>query len=417
MNNKEWQITNANIIQPEGLKGPRGLMISRGRISDITMPGQEKPEILNLNLNGLYVYPSLINSFDSLLFTYDAIKGSNWPYLNWLAHDNEVKLSKTFKERTLIDPYYLYLLGAYKNLFSGAAFVVDHIPHFARVPFQERLPVSLLNEFGIAHSISTYSPLWGEGLIREYAKAVENDLPFITRAGEGFDLESKTEISRLHAQGALGTNTVLVNCLSVSENDLDSIAKSGANIVWCPSSNRFLYNEMAPIHSALDRGINVSIGTNNSISGSSTLLQEMKTAGSILKDHSGRILSSEEIFKMVTSNASSALRQHFRGKIAKNNFADLLVLSNRSGNPYDDLLGAEPGDIFLLVHNGIPLMGDISLEPIFNEMMVPFEKIVQQDKTRLIISGLEEMMWIIQEALGYNKKFNFLPFEPYSPEN
>ena len=406
---RDWQLPNANIVFPDSVKGPAGIIIASGKISKITEPGEGNPELLNLNLNGLNVYPSLINSFDTLLDTYDFVRGGNWPYTNWLAYDNEVKLSQTFQEKMMFDARTLYLLGSYKNLLGGSVFVVDHIPHFVRLPFQDNLPVSLLKDFGISHSVCSYSPEWGEGIEKEYEKAERLNIPFIVRIGEGFDPESVSSLQRLKKEGGLGPNTVLVNCLSLSDQDILDIRRAESSVTWCPTSTRMLYEESPPIQKLLDAGVNICIGSDNSMRGSSGMLNELHSAVSMFQDEPASQLNHAEVFRMATQNAVKALKIKDRGEIQKNSFADFLVLSERSKNPYSSITAARASDIFLLVHNGVPLLGDISLERIFQEMKIPYEKIIVDETTKLIVEGIGDMLDQINRTLKFKKDCAFLP--------
>ncbi|MEQ9365415.1 MAG: hydrolase, partial [Leptospirales bacterium] len=164
MNPQDWQITNATLATGDAIENTAGLHIVDGKIQAILGGGEEIPELLNLNLHGLSVFPGWINSHDSLLATYEAFRGEGAPYLNWLAFDNQLKASPLFKERMLVGVEDLYRLGAVRNLVAGVTTVADHIPHFVRRPFQDAsLPVRLLPDFGISHSICSYSLEWGDG--------------------------------------------------------------------------------------------------------------------------------------------------------------------------------------------------------------------------------------------------------------
>jgi hypothetical protein len=298
---------------------------------------------------------------------------------------------------------------------------VDHIPHFVRLPFQDHLPVSLLRDYGIAHSVCSYSPKWGEGIEKEYKKAEILNLPFIVRIGEGFDTESVSSLQLLKKEGGLGPNTVLVNCLSLNNQDISDIVAAKSSVVWCPTSNLKLYDTTIPIGKLLENGVNVCIGTDYSMRGSSGILDELKAAFSYLEEEPEKHFSAEnisiEIFKMATVNAAHALRLSGRGEIKKNAIADFLVLSERSRDPYSSIRSARISDLFLLVHNGVPLLGDISLERIFQEMKIPSEKIIVDDKIKLIVGGISDMFEKIKKTLKYDKSFSFLPVKMYNLNN
>jgi cytosine/adenosine deaminase-related metal-dependent hydrolase len=408
----EWEISNANLILPGEISGPVDLCISSGRITGISGPSAPLPDLLHLNLHGLALFPTLINAHDSLLATYDSVRGAGWPYLNWLAFDVDVKSSVAFKERLLIDAESLYLLGAYKNLLGGSVYVIDHIPDFVRAPFVNNLPVSILEDYGIAHSHCSYSLGWGAGTATEYTRAQKENLPFITHIAEGYDPESQNSLGRLYEEGGLGDRSVLIHGLSLSDRDLDRIADAGASIVWCPTANMQVYNECAPVRAILERGINLCIGTDSAMTGSADMLSELRAAASIYRQRFGEELEPERIFEMATRNAAKAFRMTSVGSIGKGMAADFFVLKNSPGrNPHEALLDANQRDIYLLVHNGVPLYGDSDLSEFFELCGVPYDTILVHGEEKIVVKGLEALLKGIGLNVGYEKHFSFLPVD------
>jgi len=413
MKRVHWQISNGTVVLPDEIRAPAGLVIAGNTIERITAPGLEESNVVTLNLHGLAVLPSLINGHDSLIATYDPVKGPSWPYLNWLAFDNDVKASRIFKERLLLDIESLYLLGAYKNLLGGSGYVVDHIPHFVRKPFENNLPVSMLPDFGIAHSHCSYTLGWGNGAAAEYARAEKEGIAFITHIAEGFDRESRESLQRLYDEGGLGKNTVLVHGLSLSDSDLDRIAAIGASVVWCPTANRFIYNAAAPIKKMIDRGINIVLGTDSAMSGSTGMLAELRFADALYRELTGETLDRETLFRMATVNGAKAFHLSDRGVIAESHRADFLVLNNSPGkNPYAALIEARTEDLFLLVHNGLPLLGDLSAAPVFEALSVPVERMKIGESEKIIVAGLTDLLESISFNVGYTKRFPFLNVDP-----
>jgi len=409
MRNKDWQISNANIVLPGGTK-KGGVFLTGGRIRQILDLGKEKPDILNLNLHGLYLFPGLINGHDSLLGTYYPFKSKSAPYSTWLGWDNELKSSPLFRERMLLDAEELYLLGAYKNILGGATFVVDHIPHFVRNGAATELPIHLLPDFGISHSICSYSLGWGEGILAEYNYAREKNLPYITHIAEGFDRESRESLNELYERGCLGENTVLVHGISLSLTDLDRIAKARASIVWCPSSNLQLYNATLPIREAIERGINICLGTDSAMTGSSNLIEEMRSAAAHYEKQYEEILLPKKLYEMVSSAPVKAFKLHDRGEISEGAAGDMLVIKKGAGSdPHAALLETHPEGIYLLVRDGIPIFGDADVEPIFREIEVPFETITVNGNKKIIYKGIKELLDSIATSIGYHEQFAFLP--------
>lgn len=404
---KKWQITNGRVVN--GARSESGgVVISGLEIEKILGAAESGGDLVTLNLHGLHIYPGLINSHDSLMATFAAFAGEGRPYMNWLEHDNEMKASALFRERMLLDVEQLYLLGAYKNLFGGVTTVVDHIPLFVREPFQDKLPVHLLKDFGIAHSPGSFSLNWGDGISREYQKAEKSNRPFIVHAGEGFDPESRQAVSILEKEGGLGGHTVLVHGLSFTDQDLDKIAGAGAAIVWCPSANMFLYGRTLRVKEAMAREIPILLGTDSAMCGSTSMLAELQTARAYYQKTYGEELSAEALFEMVTTTPARVLRIS-AGDIVPGHAADLLILKSRHPHPMEALASAGPADVFLVVQGGRPVYGDESLEAVFTGLGMMFDRVTVSGSRKLVTSGFRALLDGIGRALGGLRRFDFLP--------
>jgi cytosine/adenosine deaminase-related metal-dependent hydrolase len=406
----DWQLTNATLVTPNGPQIASGILVSGGIIESIMEPGKSEKDLPIINLHGLPVYPGLINSHDTLMATYHAYTGKNVPYLNWLAYDNELKSSELFRERMMLDLHELYLLGAYKNILSGVTTVVDHIPEFVRLPYQDILPISLLEDYAIAHSVCSYSLGWGEGLKKEIARAKNEGIPFITHIAEGFDPESKASLKKLDEESGLDDHTVLVHGISLNSSDLTLIAEKGSHLVWCPTANLNIYKTSMPIHDVIDQGINLCIGTDSSMTGSTDIFAELRKARDYYFSVYGEKLGSEDLFHMVTTNASKAYQLDDRGFIMEGLRADLMVLEGPyPESPYDCLVEAKPEDIYLLTHRGQPIYGNIMLQSFFDMTGTEYEQISVNGKPKLIYKGIRSLLDSLKMRNLTDKNFDFLP--------
>lgn len=413
MASQRWQITNGTLVEYDGIRRASGFVFGDGRLEKLLPPGEEESGLLSINLHGLFVFPGWINGHDSLLASYRAFKGERAPYLNWLAWDTELKSSALFKERMFLSVEDLYALGAYRNLISGVTTVVDHIPAFVRKPFIGKLPVDLLADYGISHSICSYDLGWGEGPRREYERAAKQNLAYITHIAEGFDPESRQSLSRLDDAGALGDRSVLVHGLSLSEDDLQRIASAGATLVWCPGANLHIYGKTAPIERALQLGVNVVLGSDAAMYGSPNLLADIRAAFAYLQKHSSTEVDPAQILAMVTHNAARAFRLSDRGSLRAGARADLVILRGKNpGDPLGSLVSAEPEEIFLVVRSGVPVYGDESLERAFTEQGLVFDRIVVRGHRKLVARGLLSLLERVEKTLGQSASFPFLPVEP-----
>ena len=122
----EWKVSNASLVYKDKIEKISGFTIQDGLVSEISSKEASKSDAVDLNLHGLFVFPGLINSYDRLMASYYPFQGSQRPYKNWLAWDNELKSSSLFRQRILFDPLELYQFGSYRSILSGVTTVVDH---------------------------------------------------------------------------------------------------------------------------------------------------------------------------------------------------------------------------------------------------------------------------------------------------
>src|SRR5205823_3045653 len=117
------------------------------------------------------------------------------------------------------------------------------------------------------------------------------------------------ELNELDRIGGLFDGSVLVHGVNLSKEDIKKIANARASIVWCPGSNRFLFNKTAPIHDLLKHGINIALGTDSTCSGSESLIDEMNVAINELAISMSKESAAEIVFSFVTINAAKAFKQ------------------------------------------------------------------------------------------------------------
>ena len=303
----------------------------------------------------------------------------------------------------------LYTLGAYRNALAGVSFVVDHIPHFVREPYQDDLVVPLLPDYGISHSLCSYSLDWGRGARREYEYAREKGLPYITHIAEGSDPESRSSLRRLDDAGALGPHSVLVHGIALDESDLDLIAHAGAHLVWCPASNLRLYGKTLPVREALERHISVCLGSDAAMFGSQNLLEDLRQAREFYQKHYGAELAPEDLLRMVTSAPAAAFRVSDRGTLKPGNRADFVVLSGEVGEGLETIFDTlSPAQIYLVVIDGKPVYAEEALEPLFTAMGLLFDRVNAGGKPKLIQKGLREVLERVSKATGQTE-LSFVP--------
>jgi cytosine/adenosine deaminase-related metal-dependent hydrolase len=408
----DYILKNAIIVTAGKKIHKGGLTIEGERI------GSSKTKTaLNIDLgDNSFVYPALIN-------THDHMQGNYLPrvgpppgtfYLTWLPWDNDLKASMTFSERSRLSRMNLYMLSAYKNLFSGVVTVNDHFPQAINKDILPALPIRAILDYGLAHEASSYDLKWGDGIEAEHQRAVKNGWPFITHLAEGFDKESIGAVDNLEKLGVLDKHCLLVHCIGLSDGDIKKVARAGASVSWCGASNMLMFNVTCKIRKLLKAGINVAIGTDSAATGSYNILEEMRYDRELFRRMYGEDLPPKTIFEMVTVNAARAFKMEDRtGSLEEGKWADILVLKGRRDDPYDNLVSSAMKDIELLTLAGKPLYGDFRfLELLGGKLPRGYSQIHVAGRPMFVAGNPAALYFETRKKVGFKKVLDFLPFEP-----
>jgi cytosine/adenosine deaminase-related metal-dependent hydrolase len=363
-----------------------------------------------------FVYPSLINTHDHLQGNYRppvGPKNGNF-YLTWLPWDNDLKASDTFKERSNLTREDLYALSGYKCLFSGVTTVNDHFPHHMNSHILPTLPVRAIQEYAIEHEATSYDLKWGEGIEKEHERAVANKWPFITHLSEGFDNEAMHSVENLEKLNVLDDHCLFIHCIGFSDEDIKKAAKAGASVSWCGFSNMFMFNVTAKVRKMLEAGINVTIGTDSSATGSANLMAEIKFDRELYRKLYGEDLPAEKLFEMVTINSAKAFwMQDKTGSLDEGKLADILVLKAKNDDPYENFVNATMKDIELLVLAGKPIYGETRFIDIFKGSLPSGYSTIKVGNKEMFVKGDPAGLYReIRKKIGFEKKLDYLPFEP-----
>ena len=365
---------------------------------------------------GSCVYPALINTHDHLQGNYLPPVGPKpgTYYLSWLPWDNDLKASDTFKERSRLEREELYALSGYKCLFSGVATVNDHFPHEMNRHILPTLPIRAIAEYSLAHECSSYDLRWGEGIEAEHGKAVKNKWPFITHLSEGFDSEAMHGVQALENLKTLDRHCLLIHCIGFSDDDIRKTARAGASVSWCARSNMLMFNVTAKIRKMIKAGINVTIGTDSSASGSVNLLEELKYDRGLYRSMYGEDLPARQIFEMVTYNAAKAFWMQDRiGALEEGKLGDVLVIKKKCDDPYENLVSASMEDIELLTLAGAPIYGELRFLDIFGGALPQGYSRIEVGGRAMFVKGDPGGLYTgIRHKIGFKKTLDYLPFDP-----
>jgi cytosine/adenosine deaminase-related metal-dependent hydrolase len=406
----EYTLENGVIVSP-GKKAYTGNLGINGE--KIVSPGGS----VKINLEEKsFVYPSLVNTHDHLQGNYRPPVGPKEGsfYLTWLPWDNDLKASKTFEERSKLSREDLYALSGYKCLFSGVTTVNDHFLHKYNRHILPTLPVRAIQEYTIEHECTSYDLKWGDGIEVEHERAVKNNWPFITHLSEGFDAEAMHSIEKLEKMNILDNHCLFVHCIALSDEDIGKIAIADASVSWCGFSNMFMFNVTAKVRKMINAGVNLTIGTDSSATGSANLLAEMKYDRELYRKLYGEDLSAEKIFEMVTINSAKAFWMQDRiGTLEEGMLGDILVLRAKDENPYENLVNAEMKDVELLILAGKPIYGEMRFLDIFNgELPSGYTQIMVENRSMFVRGDPAGLYREVRKKIGFKKELDYLPFEP-----
>ncbi len=232
--------------------------------------------------------------------------------------------------------------------------------------------------------INTAIPHYYRGIVRNVEKTDDPSLPnALTRVGdvkdavafrrrldganslllhlaEGVDETARKHFKALRIKGrnwAITDALVGIHCAGLVGRDFATLRSRGGKMVWSPLSNLLLYGGTADIRRARDEGVQIALGSDWSPSGSKNLLGELKVA-QLVSNEQGGLFTDREIVAMATINPARILKwDDALGSIEPGKRADLMVIDNKGGDPYEHLIKARETSVVLCVINGIPRYG------------------------------------------------------------
>lgn len=282
------------------------------------------------------IRPGLINAHDHLHRNHYGRLGSP-PYADarhW-GRDIQSRYRKTIAEGRALPRRQALLAGAWKNLCAGVTSVVHHDPWEADFDggFPLRvIPIASADSLGSVHELAGISP----------------SAPFCLHLAEGTGAAAADEVRRLHAMGMLDRRLIAVHGLGMDDDAIALFRASGAALVWCPSSNLFLFGRTAPAELIRD-GTDVLLGSDSRLSGAGDLLDELRLAKSL------GMLDEARLEAAVGSTAARRLGLP-EPTLEPGSPADLIVLAQ-------PLLEARAEDVELVFVGGVPRVAHPRLHP------------------------------------------------------
>lgn len=139
----------------------------------------------------------------------------------------------------------------------------------------------------------------------------------------------KTPVQHLDSIGLFDLPTIAAHCVHVTEEDMNIMKEKNVSFVHNPGSNLKLGSGIAPVPVAMEKGLNVALGTDGASSNNNlNMWEEMNLAALI---HKGvkmdpLLVKAEEALKMATVNGARALGFNTVGQIKQGFKADMVLI-------------------------------------------------------------------------------------------
>jgi len=322
----------------------RTLSVSGSWIENISMTGiagpRRRSDGTTLDLSGHIILPGLINAHDHLDFSIFPRLGRG-PYPSWREWGADIHRSEQSSiNECLRVPLEIRLWwGGIRNLISGVTTVSHHNPFHHHV-FRDRFPVHVPHDYCWAHSL-------GEARsVVERFHQTPPDWPFVLHLAEGTDEASHRELDVLEHLVTLHDRLLLVHCVGMTQKQWERVARSGAGIVWCPSSNLYTLGQTLT-SDRVSNFPNIALGTDSPLSAEGDLLDEIRLA------HGQLGVPAPNLYDLVTSQTARLLRlKRGEGDLQSGFKADLIVSCDRGLTPAETLVQLSWRDIDLVMENG-----------------------------------------------------------------
>lgn len=285
-----------------------------------------------VDLSDLTLLPPLTNAHDHLeLNHYPRTKFREvYPNAHVWGEDVSAHLASepyhSLRAAPLADQLFI---GGLKNLLCGALIVVHHNPPH-RALYARDYPVRVVRRYRWAHSLHFSPP---EIIHRAWRQSRRWKIPFYIHAGEGTDAVAAAELGQLaDLLGRDLSEVVLIHGAGLREADIKHWASRVRGLVICPTTNRYLLDALPNVKAWIAAGGKLALGSDSRLTADGDLLDELRAAHAWFGD----------------------LPDHAEAITGARPFSDDRI-AVRGGAP---LHTARRSDLALVMHSGVPLIGD-----------------------------------------------------------
>jgi 5-methylthioadenosine/S-adenosylhomocysteine deaminase len=205
-------------------------------------------------------------------------------------------------------------------------------------------------------------PLRDDSAYKAQAQHLRDKLSFVYHLSEGTDPKLIEEYDKIRDEDCLAPGLAAIHCTALERPNYVEWGPQGGAVVWSPFSNLWLYRDTTDVLAARAADVRICLGADWSPSGSKNLLGELKVADLWNRTHLAGELSAQEICAMATCNPADAVNwSHRLGRLKAGLHGDVLVTTDRHGDPYRNLIESLERDVLLVAINGQPFYGTTPL--------------------------------------------------------
>jgi cytosine/adenosine deaminase-related metal-dependent hydrolase len=197
---------------------------------------------------------------------------------------------------------------------------------------------------------------------------------------------AKKEFGKMPAEfmdqvGLVGPNVVFAHGVWLTEGEWGVLARKGAHVAHCPSSNMKLSSGIAKVPEMMQAGVNVGLGCDGGPSNNSyDMVREMKTASLLQKVRTmdPLALRAETVLQMATVNGATAVGlQDQVGSLEVGKKADIIIVNMQKPhltpafNPVSHLVyAAEGSDVETTIIDGKIIMENRTVKSLNEERII-----------------------------------------------